>query len=182
MFFLFPECKIKLRFAKRTEGRTSSAEPDFVGDEVDIGPGGPEQSSRNEVTVISKQSIRRRKNDMKGSHPKGILKVPQLSRGLPHLSNTCTSSQSYSQSAIAFSQRQMHDIECLAAKLTRELKSMKDIVEETMHSEVCPSSSRYGTDEVCEKCCFQNCNAIHKILTFFSELTFVRSIYIFLLL
>lgn len=154
------ECKIKLRFAKRTEGRTSSAEPDFVGDEVDIGPGGPEQSSRNEVTVISKQSIRRRKNDMKGSHPKGILKVPQLSRGLPHLSNTCTSSQSYSQSAIAFSQRQMHDIECLAAKLTRELKSMKDIVEETMHSEVCPSSSRYGTDEV--RTAIENANKVEE--------------------
>ena len=91
------KCKIKLRFAKRTEGRTSSAEPNFVRDEVDIGPRGCEQSNRNEGTVISKQSIRRRKNDMKCSHPKGILKIPQLSRGLPHLSNTCTSSQSYSE-------------------------------------------------------------------------------------
>ena len=91
------KCQIKLRFAKRTEGRTSSAEPNFVRDEVDIGPRGCEQSNRNEGTVISKQSIRRRKNDMKCSHPKGILKIPQLSRGLPHLSNTCTSSQSYSE-------------------------------------------------------------------------------------
>ena len=48
------KCKIKLRFAKRTEGRTSSAEPDFVRYEVDIGPGGYEQSSRNEVTVVSR--------------------------------------------------------------------------------------------------------------------------------
>ena len=48
------KCKIKLRFAKRTEDRTSSAKPDFVRDEVDIGPEGYEQSSRNEVTVISR--------------------------------------------------------------------------------------------------------------------------------
>ena len=149
IFFLFPECKIKLQFAKQIEGRTSVAGSDIEEDEVGIGPGEPERSSENEVTVIPKQSIRRRKN-LKSSYPKGILKFPQLSHGLPHLSNTCTSTQSYSQSAIAFSQRQMHDIESLATKLTRELKSMKDIVEETMNSEVCLATSlRYSTDQVC---------------------------------
>lgn len=154
MHTLFPECKIKLRFAKWTEGRTSIAGSDIEGDEVDIGLGGPEQSSKNDATVIPKQTIKRRRN-MKSSHPKGILKVPQFPRGL-HLSNTCTTTQSYSQNAIAFSQRQMHDIECLATKLTRELKSMKDIVEETMYSEVCLATSlSHSSDKVCEKFCFQ---------------------------
>ena len=89
------KCKIKLRFAKLTEGRTSLAEPDFVRDEVDIGPRGYEQSSRNEVAVISGQSIRRGRNNMKSSYPTG--KVPQLSHGLSHLNNTCISSQNYSE-------------------------------------------------------------------------------------
>ena len=60
------KCKIRLCFAKWTEGRTLSTEPEFVRDEEDIDPGGSNQGSRNEVIAISKQSIRRRKTDMKG--------------------------------------------------------------------------------------------------------------------
>ncbi|KAL0314714.1 UNVERIFIED_CONTAM: hypothetical protein Sangu_2315800 [Sesamum angustifolium] len=40
--------------------------------------------------------------------------------------------QGCSESAIAFSQRQMHDMESLAVKLIDELKSMKDIVEQKL--------------------------------------------------
>ena len=51
---------------KALESRHHIAELEFVRDEVDIGPGGSKQGCRNEVTITSKQSIRRRKNDMKG--------------------------------------------------------------------------------------------------------------------
>ena len=91
-------------------------------DEVDIGPRGYEQSSRNEVTIISRQSIRRGKNNMKGSYPTGILKVPSFLMGY-HILTIRVLPAKIIQSVTTFSQRQMHDVECLATKLTRGLKS-----------------------------------------------------------
>lgn len=39
------------------------------------------------------------------------------------------------EKAVEFSQRQMHDIENIAAKLTRSLKHMRSIVDESLSSE-----------------------------------------------
>ncbi|KAL0351886.1 UNVERIFIED_CONTAM: hypothetical protein Scaly_1577300 [Sesamum calycinum] len=57
--------------------------------------------------------------------------------------------QGCSESAIAFSQRQMHDMESLAVKLIDELKSMKDIVEQKLLFEAYRSISlKNNADEV----------------------------------
>ncbi|GLT92146.1 hypothetical protein SLE2022_099980 [Rubroshorea leprosula] len=97
------ECRGKLYFAKQTNHRILRAE-------------GLEQFSRAVVTPTL-----RKPNHVKAN------KAPQLSRSVPQ--PACgMSTQSCSENAIAFSQRQMHDIESLATKLTKELKSMKDIM------------------------------------------------------
>ncbi|KAJ7949706.1 Titin like [Quillaja saponaria] len=75
---------------------------------------GPDKIMRTGFTVNSKQTIRKSKR---------------------------VAAKSCSESAIAFSQRQMHDIEYIAMKLTNELKSMKDLVVDMMQSESCPASS-----------------------------------------
>lgn len=57
--------------------------------------------------------------------------------------------RSSSESAIAFSQRQMQDIENLVVKLMTELKSVKEIAEEASHSGAYLSTqSKYDADEV----------------------------------
>lgn len=81
---------------------------------------------------------------------KGNLEGPRYSRTLPNLSTSCTSVQGCSESAVAFSQRQMHDMESVAGKLMNELKSMKDIVEQKLLFEAYRSSSlKNDADEVC---------------------------------
>ncbi|GFP92070.1 hypothetical protein PHJA_001351100 [Phtheirospermum japonicum] len=57
---------------------------------------------------------------------------PRFSCTLPNLSTECASIQSCSESVVAFSKQQMHDMESLAVKLMNELKSMKDIVEQKL--------------------------------------------------
>jgi hypothetical protein len=43
----------------------------------------------------------------------------------------------------------MKDFECLAMKLTKELKTMKDILEERLIPQACPASSlKYNVDRV----------------------------------
>ncbi|KAF8406410.1 hypothetical protein HHK36_008497 [Tetracentron sinense] len=105
-----------------------------------------------QVTVGPKWIIKKPNNINNGSMqfvPRGILKGPQVSCAIPRAGSDCTSIKSCSRKAIAFSQRQMHDIECLAMKLTKELKSMKDIVEETLHLEALPStSSKYAAVKI----------------------------------
>lgn len=61
----------------------------------------------------------------------------------------CTCISEHSQKAITFSQRQMHDIESLTTRLVNRLKSMKDIIEDTLLSESLLSMpSKYTLDEV----------------------------------
>ncbi|CAA0813330.1 Unknown protein [Striga hermonthica] len=60
------------------------------------------------------------------------LEGPRYSRVLPNISTECTSIQGCSESAIAFSQRQMQDMESLTFKLMDELDSMKSIVEQKL--------------------------------------------------
>ncbi|XWS25742.1 hypothetical protein CRYUN_Cryun27aG0093600 [Craigia yunnanensis] len=80
-----------------------------------------------------------------------LIGLDENERHLPLVSGACTTVQCCSQSVIAFTQRQMRDIESLAAKLTTELKLMKDIVKGKLHleSEVsAASSAKENADEV----------------------------------
>ena len=97
--------------------------------------------------ISPNQITKKLKNDRKGSPPKCFRRV---SRSLPQVSDGATSIESCSERAIAFSQRQMQDIESLATKLMQELKFMKDIVEEKLHPEASPTALlKYEVDEVC---------------------------------
>ncbi|XP_015071412.1 uncharacterized protein LOC107015602 isoform X2 [Solanum pennellii] len=109
---------------------------------------GPKQISRR--LKIGKRSSPPKGNLVKRSSPlKSNLEGPRLSRSLPQLSTGCTSMKRCSESAIAFSQRQMHDIESLASKLMNELKSMKDMVEDKLLFEAYRTSSlKNDADEV----------------------------------
>lgn len=81
---------------------------------------------------------------------KSNLEGPRFSRTLPNLSTGCTSVQGCSENAVAFSQRQMHDMESIALKLMNELKSMKDIVEQKLLFEAYRNASfKNDADEVC---------------------------------
>ncbi|XP_038975559.1 uncharacterized protein LOC120106635 [Phoenix dactylifera] len=79
----------------------------------------------------------------------GILRSPDASWKTPC---SCMKSSSFLQQAekaIEFSQRQMHDIENIAMKLLKGLKSMKNIVEETLSLESCSSlPSKFTVDEI----------------------------------
>ncbi|KAL5558070.1 hypothetical protein UlMin_034281 [Ulmus minor] len=89
------------------------------------------------------------KNHKRNVHLDGISKVPPLSHAVPGMSTGCTSIESCSQNAVAFSERQMRDIECLATKLTNELKTMKEIAEESLYPETFSARSlKYKAHEV----------------------------------
>ncbi|RCV44156.1 hypothetical protein SETIT_9G351600v2 [Setaria italica] len=78
---------------------------------------------------------------------KGRTNVSPTSKGVlkstgspPHQQTTCSCMRNSSvvldtEKAVEFSQRQMHDIENIAAKLIRSLKHMKSIVDESLSSE-----------------------------------------------
>ncbi|KAK9165572.1 hypothetical protein Scep_000763 [Stephania cephalantha] len=104
-----------------------------------------------EVTLSPSKVVKKSKNHRNGSPqsvPKGILKAAR-SFLVPHEGSDSPFIHSSAHKAIAFSQRQMHDIDCLAMKLLNELKFMKDIVEETWCSNVHSSMpSRYTSDEL----------------------------------
>ncbi|KAM7278287.1 hypothetical protein ACFE04_005421 [Oxalis oulophora] len=94
----------------------------------------PKQIRRAEVGTNHKHSIRKPKyKDV--CHQKAIFKGPH------HISGTSTSSpggsstQSCSQIAIKFSERQMQDIECLADRLTKEMNSMTEIMKDAVYFE-----------------------------------------------
>lgn len=109
---------------------------------------GPDWIRGAECNINPQKMTRKPKNYKRGFHPSGVPKVPYLSCAAPRFSTGCTSIQSCSQSAIEFSQQQMKDFECLATKLTKELKTMKDIVEERLIPQACPASSlKYNVDK-----------------------------------
>ncbi|KAL7002659.1 hypothetical protein U1Q18_003814 [Sarracenia purpurea var. burkii] len=136
----FVECENKLQFGKETENRASPVGPEVEGTEVNTNPDGLVNVTRALIAMSPKQITKKPKNDRKIFPPKGFRKGCHLSRSLPHLSTGETSLQSCSERAVAFSQRQMHDIECLAVKLMQELKFMKDIVKGKLLSKVPPST------------------------------------------
>ncbi|XWS14593.1 hypothetical protein CRYUN_Cryun35bG0023100 [Craigia yunnanensis] len=133
------QCRGKLYFGKQTNHKILRAQ-------------GLYQFRKDGATIKPKSIMRKAKQDKKGSPHKGILKVTHPSRSVPHVSNACITVQRCSQSAIAFSQRQMQDIETLATKLTTELKSMKDIVKGKLHSEASTATAtatKENAEEVC---------------------------------
>lgn len=133
MYSAVPDCKGKFfgrqAVKKVSVVRTEDSQCDKSTDSQ------KEQASPQKV-FISPRIIKKRSKIAKGN-----LEGPHFSRTLPNLSTGCTSIQGCSESAIAFSQRQMHDMESLAEKLMNELKAMKDIVEQKLLFEAYRSTS-----------------------------------------
>ncbi|KAK1436539.1 hypothetical protein QVD17_02320 [Tagetes erecta] len=149
------KCKEKLYFGEQTENKFSSTKSDAEGNEVSTHPQQATELIQNKAVISSKNVLKRPRNCRKvsptknGIAPKGSLDGPRLCRSLPRFSTGCTSIEGCSESAIAFSQRQMHDIESLASKLLSELNSMKVIIEEKMLFEAYRSPSlKNEADEV----------------------------------
>ncbi|KAK7256808.1 hypothetical protein RIF29_30309 [Crotalaria pallida] len=124
----FLKCKEKLYFGEQTDKKNGIVE------------------GLNETTRAVSTSSKTFKS---GFQPNGILKIPCPSRPAPRLSTECSSVHSSSNStAIAFSKRQMHQVESLTTRLTKELKAMKDIVDDMLRSEFCLNTSlRYKVNE-----------------------------------
>jgi hypothetical protein len=81
---------------------------------------------------------------------KGVLKS---SGSPPHQKTTCSCMRNSSvvldtEKAVEFSQRQMHDVENIAAKLIRSLKQMKSIVDESLSSEAYSLLPNFNIAEV----------------------------------
>lgn len=134
------ECKEKL-FENQTEKNDSSPRSNIQNDEVMVNNKHPGEVSQRRVPrrIIRKSSI-----------AKGNLEGPRYSRTLPSVSSAFSSVQGCSEGAIAFSQRQIQDMETLAEKLMKELKSMKEIVEQKLLFEAYRNASlKNDADEVC---------------------------------
>ncbi|GMH04153.1 hypothetical protein Nepgr_005992 [Nepenthes gracilis] len=137
------ECREKIFYEKRGENSDSRTTSDLESDDVFVTSRRSSCINIADITGDSGKTIRKVKDESKC-----ISKGPQPSHVLPCLSSGCSSNQSCSQSAIAFSQQQMHDIERLAMKLTKELRSMREIVAETLPSEARMATTRYNTNDV----------------------------------
>lgn len=120
------KCKGKLYFSRQNNHRILRAE-------------GLHQIRIAEVSdVCTKQTNRKPKCNKQSPNENGNARIPNTSQGLPRFSTGGASIEGCSQSAIEFSQRQMRDVEGLATKLTKDLKSMKVIMKEVLDPEVCP--------------------------------------------
>ncbi|KAL6504680.1 hypothetical protein OROHE_023438 [Orobanche hederae] len=112
------------------EGETwkkpSSARIDIQHAKIAVNRGAQGRVTHRKVNISSTHIIK------KSHNAKINLEGPRLSHVLANLSTECTSIQGCSQSAIAFSERQMQDIESLAFKLMDELESMKCMVEQKL--------------------------------------------------
>ncbi|XP_022875427.1 uncharacterized protein LOC111393891 [Olea europaea var. sylvestris] len=125
------QCKCKGKFwLENQDENVHSGRSDIEHSKITERIGEPVVRSQRKVFINPRQILKKSQN-CKASLPKGNLEGPRFSRTLPNFSTGC-STKGCSESAIAFSQRQMHDIESLAMKLMTELKSMKDIVEEKL--------------------------------------------------
>ncbi|XP_068328274.1 uncharacterized protein [Pyrus communis] len=130
-----PSCKANLCFGKQTERTICGAQ-------------GPDQIKRAKLSIKVQNNLNP-KNEKINSHPKGIPKASKVSATPPRFTTGCTSIRTCSESAIAFSQRQMQDIESLATKLTNELQTMKEIAEERLLPEVYHATPlKYNANEV----------------------------------
>ncbi|XP_062098002.1 uncharacterized protein LOC133803875 [Humulus lupulus] len=130
--------KKKLCFTQQTEKKTKISKAERSG-----------QVARVRFSANHKQSAVKPKNEGRLTQPEGDHKGPHHSNVSPRFSTGCTSIETCSQNAIAFSQRQMQDMECLATKLTNELKTMKNFVEDRLLPEACPATSlKYKPSEL----------------------------------
>lgn len=143
MFTVDSECKGKL-FENQTRKKPSHLRSEVQYDKKTINHRLPGQVSQQKVVISPRRVIKR------SQIAKGNLEGPRFSRTLPNLSTGCTSVKGCSESAVAFSQRQLHDMESIAVKLMNELKSMKDIVEQKLLFEAYRNVSlKNDADEVC---------------------------------
>ncbi|KAB2628080.1 hypothetical protein D8674_032875 [Pyrus ussuriensis x Pyrus communis] len=130
-----PGCKGNLCFGEQTESTIGGVQ-------------GPDQIRRAKFSIKA-QNNRNPKNENINSHPNGIPKPSNVSAAPPRFTTGCTSIRTCSESAIAFSQRQMQDIESLATKLMNELQTMKEIAEERRLPEVYHATPlKYNANEV----------------------------------
>nr|XP_043637443.1 uncharacterized protein LOC122608406 [Erigeron canadensis] len=147
------KCNEKLNFGDQAENKFSTTISD-VDNELNLHPQQGRQRIQNKVVISSKDLLKRLRSNKKGSPPKSLppkncLDGPRQCRSLPRFSTGCTSIEGCSESAIAFSQRQMRDIETLASKLMSELNSMKNIVQDKLLYEAYRSTSlKNEADEV----------------------------------
>ncbi|KAL1546725.1 hypothetical protein AAHA92_23284 [Salvia divinorum] len=137
------KCEEKL-FENETGKKPSSLRSEVQYDKKTVNHSLPGQEVSQQKFVISPRRISKRSQIAKGN-----LEGPRFSRALPNLSTGCTSVQGCSESAVSFSQRQMHDMESVAQKLMNELKSMKDIVEQKLLFEAYRNASlKNDADEI----------------------------------
>lgn len=130
---MISECKGVLQFTEQTD-KSDDAE-------------GLNDITRTEVTNNPNKTGVTQKISKSGISLKAVPKIRNSSRSATHLG--CSTLQNCSKSAISFSKQQMHDAESLAMRLTKELKSMKDIVDDMLRSEFCLNTSlRYKVNEV----------------------------------
>ncbi|TQD86627.1 hypothetical protein C1H46_027835 [Malus baccata] len=130
-----PGCKGNLHFGEQTKSTIGGVQ-------------GPDQIRRAKFSIKA-QNNRNPKNENINSHPNGIPKPSNVSAAPPRFTTGCTSIRTCSESAIAFSQRQMQDIESLATKLTNELQTMKEIAEERLLPEAYHATPlKYSANEV----------------------------------
>ncbi|KAJ1296562.1 hypothetical protein BS78_01G310800 [Paspalum vaginatum] len=101
------------------------------------------------TTIPLSQSAHKQDRSMFSTYKRlnGRASVSPTSKGVlkstgspPHQQTTCSCTRSSpvvldTEKAVEFSQRQMHDIENIAAKLIRSLKHMKSIVDESLSTE-----------------------------------------------
>ncbi|KAI4321583.1 hypothetical protein MLD38_034947 [Melastoma candidum] len=111
----------KLIFQKLVEAENSGVRIDEV--------------KRAELPSGLNQFQRKRKNQTRRS-PRDVFKTSPSSVGTPSVNSI----QRFAESAIAFSLRQMQDIDGLASTLMNELNVMKDIIEE----HICPGNNIAG--------------------------------------
>lgn len=143
MFTVDSECKGKL-IENQIRKKPSSLRSEVQYDKKTVNHRLPGQVSQQKVIISPRRIIKR------SQIAKANLEGPRFTRTLPKLSTGCTSVEGCSESAVAFSQRQMHDMESIALKLMNELKTMKDIVEQKLLFEAYRNVSlKSDADEVC---------------------------------
>ncbi|KAK1391407.1 hypothetical protein POM88_010463 [Heracleum sosnowskyi] len=147
--------KGKLFPGNQTEDNALSALSDTAGVESCVTGELTEMGNKKKAFLAPKKILKKPKHNNKGAlskrcnPPIGRVSGPPLTRSVPDICNGKTSTEVCYERAIAFSQRQMQDIESIAVKLMTELKSMKDIVEEkVLHEAYHCTSMKKDADEV----------------------------------
>lgn len=186
------ECEGKLFLGNQTEVSIFSAASDIVGKESYMTDESTGKVTLTKEIFSPKKFLKKPKHNnrgssprkrcsspkghiegltKKGSSPKGRIGGSRLTRSLPGLCSGRTSVEACRESVVAFSQRQMQDIESIAVNLMSELKSMKDFIEQKVFDEAFRCTSRKkDADEVWPA---RNILASH--LAIFSSFMYINS-------